>query len=185
MIKIIKNILRPLFIEIEIWNIHIGNALIACLPASPFLNLIKKTILVARGAKIGKRVFIYPGVFIDYPKNMVIGDDAVLSRGVTITTGGGVYIGKRVLIGYSTKILSADHRIPESHKEPIRFSGHIYGKIEIQDDVWICANCVITKGCSVGRGSVIASGGVVTKDIPEFVLAGGVPAKIIKSRSNR
>lgn len=52
----------------------------------------------------------------------------------------------------------------------------------LEDDVWICSNCVITKGCVIGKGSVIAAGSVVTKSVKPYTLAGGVPAKEIKKR---
>jgi acetyltransferase-like isoleucine patch superfamily enzyme len=54
--------------------------------------------------------------------------------------------------------------------------------IVIGNDVWLGSNSVITSGVKIGDGSVIAAGSVVTKDIPEYVIAGGIPAKPIKNR---
>ena len=56
--------------------------------------------------------------------------------------------------------------------------------IEIGNNVWIGANCFITKGINIGNGAVIAANSVITKDIPEFSLAGGNPAKIIRNQVN-
>ena len=182
MIKVIKYVFRFIRTESEAWGNYLGSFLIEFLPASPICNCIKKYVLVFRGAKIGTNVYIYPGVYIDKPNRLVIGDDVVLSRDVIITTSGGVCIGDRVMVGYGSKILSADHAIPQSVEKPIRFSGHVFGPVNIQDDVWICANCVITQGITVGRSSVIAAGAVVIKDVPPHIITGGVPAKIIKSR---
>jgi acyl-[acyl carrier protein]--UDP-N-acetylglucosamine O-acyltransferase len=56
------------------------------------------------------------------------------------------------------------------------------GDITIADDVWIAKDCTILSGVSIGQGSVIAAGAVVTKDIPPYAIAGGVPAKVIKYR---
>lgn len=54
--------------------------------------------------------------------------------------------------------------------------------IVIEEDVWCGANVVILKGVTIGRGSIIAAGSVVTKDIPRYCIAGGIPAKLLKKR---
>ena len=54
--------------------------------------------------------------------------------------------------------------------------------MKIEDDCWIAANTIILAGVTIGRGSVIAAGSVVTKDVPPYSIVGGVPAKVIKSR---
>ena len=98
-----------------------------------------------------------------------------------ITTTGGVEIGERTLIGYRTQIISSDHTIPPIG-EPFPISGDNHKKIVIGKDVWIAANCLITAGVSIGDGAVIGGGSVVTKDVPQNAIVGGVPAKIIKMR---
>lgn len=64
-------------------------------------------------------------------------------------------------------------------KEPEAISK---GNIIIDDDVWIGYRCIILSGVHIGQGAVIAAGAVVTKDIPPYAVAGGVPAKVIKYR---
>ena len=59
------------------------------------------------------------------------------------------------------------------------------GPIILEEDVWVGANSVILGGVTLGRGSIIAAGSVVTKDIPPYSIVGGTPAKIIKSRFNK
>jgi acetyltransferase-like isoleucine patch superfamily enzyme len=151
------------------------------LPRYRFLNVIKGLLLKGMGAKVGKRVVFYPGVWIAPGRNLILGDDVDLAKDVLITTGGGVTIGDRVLVGYRTQILSTNHVIPEN-KEPIFSAGHDKKPIVIEKDVWIGANCIITAGVTIGEGSVIAAGSVVTKDVPPFAIYGGVPAKLIKAR---
>lgn len=154
---------------------------IMSLPRFSFFLFLKKSLLRLMGAKIGKGVIIYPGVWITPGINLVIEDDVDLAKDVIITTRGGVFIGARSLIGYRTQLLSANHSIP--HKgERIPISGDVFKPIRIFNDVWIGANCIITAGVSIGEGAVVAAGSVVTKDVLPNQIVGGVPAKLIKER---
>ena len=133
------------------------------------------------GAKIGRGVVIYPGVWIAPGRNLIIGKKVDLAKDVIITTGGGVNIGDRTLIGYRTQILSSNHIIPPLGQYFLD-SGHEHLPILIGDDVWIGANCIIVAGVSIGDGAVVAAGSVVTKAVPRNAIVGGVPAKVIKFR---
>jgi acetyltransferase-like isoleucine patch superfamily enzyme len=120
-------------------------------------------------------VWIAPG------RNLIIGDDVDLALGVLITTNGGVTIGSRTLIGYRAQIISANHRIPPAHG-PIFGSGHDKKPVNIGADAWIGANVIVMPGVTIGEGAVIAGGSVVTKDIPAYTIAAGVPARPIRLR---
>ena len=151
------------------------------LPRFPFFNSIKSSFLRLMGAKVGKRVVYYSGVWISTGKNLRLGDDVDVAKGVYITTHGGVSIGNRVLIGYRTQIISANHVVP-ANQGRIFNSGHDYKPVLIDDDVWIGANCVICPGVHIGKGAVVGAGSVVTHDVAAFSIVGGVPAKMIKKR---
>jgi acetyltransferase-like isoleucine patch superfamily enzyme len=155
--------------------------IIFALPRYRLFIFLKSSLLKVMGAKIGKNVFIYPGVWITPGRNLVIGDHVDIAKDVIITSAGGVFIGDRTLIGYRTQILSANHSIPPIG-EPFPVSGDSYAAIHIGNDVWIGANCIITAGVTIGEGAVIAGGSVVTKDVPSNAIFGGVPAKLIKMR---
>ena len=151
------------------------------LPRFRLCNSFKSHFLRIHGAKIGRRVVFYPGVFITMGRGarLEIGDEVDLAL---ITAKGGVKIGNRVLIGYRTQILSANHKIPIC-PERIFDAGHICKSVEIADDVWIGANAMILPGVKIGEGAVIAAGAVVTKNVPAYAIVGGVPAKILKMRN--
>lgn len=104
-----------------------------------------------------------------------VGDNLSISHNVTIAAndGGEITIGNNVAIGMNTVLRAANH-------DYIKLVGHIPGKIVIGDNVWIGANCVIVPGVSIGSGSVIGAGSIVTKDIPDNVVAVGNPCKPIK-----
>jgi len=151
------------------------------LPRYRLFIFFKIMLLRIMGAKIGKGVVIYPGVWIAPGRNLILGNHVDLAKDVLITTSGGVVIGDRTLIGYRTQIISSNHTIP-ALGVPFPISGDKHEKIIIGEDVWIGANCIITAGVKIGKGAVIAGGSVVTKDVPENAIFGGVPAKLIKQR---
>jgi acetyltransferase-like isoleucine patch superfamily enzyme len=179
MINFFKKIIYK-FIIIHIFDYF--NFFIRVHKPSKFNNKIKGRFLKIMGATIGKNPVIYQGVWIDNPRKIILGDNVDLSKDVTITTSGEVIIGDNVLIGYGSKILSANHIIPKEKSLPIRLSGHELKQVIIEDDVWICSNVVVIPGVKIGKGSVIAAGAVVTKDVPPYCIYGGVPAKLIKKR---
>jgi len=155
--------------------------LIFSLPRYATICRLKAIVLRLVGAKIGKRVIIYPGVWIAPGRNLIVGDDVDLAKDVLITTTGGVNIGDRTLIGYRTQILSSNHEIPPKGL-PFPISGNVHMPISIANDVWIGAGCIITAGVSIGEGSVVAAGSVVTKNVPPNSIVAGVPAKHIRYR---
>ena len=114
---------------------------------------------------------------------VIIDENVSINSGVMINTdiGGNIHIGRYTLIGPNVVIRSAEHKFSNLDIS-IRNQGHIISNIFIEEDVWICSNCVITSGVTIGRGSVIAAGSVVTKDVAPFSVVGGVPAAIIKRR---
>ena len=156
--------------------------LVFALPRHKLFNFPKRLFLQLLGSKIGKQITFYPGIKLSPGLNLSLGDHVDLAWGVLITSGGGVEIGDRTLVGYGTKILSTNHVIPENHGK-IFSAGHKKEKVTIGKDVWIGANCVIVAGIKVGDGAVIAAGSVVTKDVSPFTIVGGVPAKLIRNRS--
>ena len=157
-------------------------SIVFALPRHKIFNFIKILFLLLGGAKIGKGVTFYPGIKINPGKNIIIGDQVDLAWGVLITTGGGVEIGDRTLVGYHTRILSANHNIPPV-PERIFGAGHSYKRVVIGKDAWIGAGCTILPGVKIGDGAVIASGSVVTKDVESFTIVGGIPASLIKRRT--
>lgn len=93
---------------------------------------------------------------------------------------GNIKIGSNVMIGPKTVIWGRDHGMKRD--KPMKEQEHIKKDINIEDDVWIGANVTILKGVRIRKGAVIGAGSVVTKNIPEFAVAVGNPASVIKYR---
>ena len=95
-----------------------------------------------------------------------------------------VRIGKYTMLAPRVQILGGDHIIDDP-STPIILSGRpIAAATDIGQDVWIGANALIMAGVSIGNGAIVAAGSVVTKDIPEYAIFGGNPAKFIRMRFN-
>ena len=95
-----------------------------------------------------------------------------------------IRIGNDVRIAAHCMMVSANHRFDDPDK-PIRAQGLRYAPIVIEDDVWVASRVNIMAGVTVGRGSVLAAGAVVTKDVPPYSIMAGVPARRIGVRGQR
>lgn len=121
-------------------------------------------------------------------ENLSIGDGTSIPKGSTFyCTDAPLTIGKKVVFGPTPTIITGDHRIDIIGKHIIDVT--VEEKLPendqpvvIEDGVWCGANVTILKGVTIGRGSVIAAGAVVTKSFPPYSIIGGVPAKLIKMR---
>ena len=96
-------------------------------------------------------------------------------------TQGLIKIGNNVRIAPNVMIISANH-VFDNPDIPICQQGMDVKPITIEDDVWVAGRVNIMAGVTIGKGSVIGAGSVVTKDVPPYSVAVGVPAKVIKSR---
>jgi acetyltransferase-like isoleucine patch superfamily enzyme len=109
--------------------------------------------------------------------DVFIGDNCGIGLGNVII--GPVKIGNYVMLAQNIVISGLNHGY-EDVTTPPRTQKVITKQITIEDNVWIGANCVITAGVTIGKHAVIGAGSVVTKDIPQFSVAVGNPARVIK-----
>ena len=163
--------------------------------------LIGKIIIFYR--KVRKRILMYflRPLFRDHGINFIFDPDSHFSFH-TISVGNNVFIGPKaffsspdstitignyVMFGSSVTIVGGDHNTSTigQYMAQVKYKKSDNDlPVYIEDDVWIGACSTILKGIKVGKGSIIAAGSLVTKDIPPYSVVGGVPAKIIKKRFN-
>ena len=110
--------------------------------------------------------------------DVVIGDYTRI--GLHCTVIGPVTIGNHVNLAQGITVSALNHNFEDTRLR-IDEQGVNTSEIVIDDDVWIGANAVITAGVHIGRHTVVAAGAVVTKDVPEYSVVGGVPAKVIRT----
>lgn len=127
--------------------------------------------------KTGEEVWIEQPFRCDYGKNIEVGENFYANFNAVILDVGKVTIGKNVMLAPNVSIYTAGHPIhPES-----RNSGYEYGiEVTIGDNVWVGGSVVINPGVKIGNNVVIGSGSVVTKDIPDNVIAVGNPCRVIR-----
>ena len=137
----------------------------------------------------GKGVYLRPmSSDIKGLYNLSIGEGTSIPKGSTFyCTEAPLTIGRKVIFGPNPTIITGDHRIDmigrymidvtASEKLPENDKA-----VVVEDDVWCGANVTILKGVTIGHGSVVAAGAVVTQSFPPYSIIGGVPAKLIKMR---
>lgn len=107
--------------------------------------------------------------------SLVIGDDTRINTGTLVSATQSITIGSGCRIGNDVLIMDSDF-----HNVDVRDAEPKAGNIVIGDGVWLAARVTVLKGVRIGDGAVIAAGAVVTKDVPAYTLAAGVPARVIR-----
>ncbi len=131
------------------------------------------------GIKIGKGVHIHMGAQFFSLEGIDIGEGTTIGRNVFLDGRDKLTIGKNVDIASDVMIYNSEHDINSDDFHAIS------APVEIGDYVFIGPRVIILPGVKIGKGAVVAAGAVVTKDVADFMIVGGVPAKIIGERKNK
>lgn len=125
----------------------------------------------------GSGLWLQPPFYCDYGTNIILGENVFFNFNCVLLDVAKITVGSRTLFGPNVQVYTATH--PVNYLE--RSSGLEYGKpILIGEDVWIGGNAVICPGVKIGNRSIIGAGSVVTKDVPDDVIAAGNPCRVIK-----
>ena len=131
------------------------------------------------GMNLAPNVRFYQGFHIRNPKGITINDGVSIGPRVVLDGRKGLIIGKNVVIAYEAIIWTLNHDYND-----IYFAGK-GSSVTIGDYAWICCRSIILPGITIGEGAVVASGAIVTKDVPPYTIVGGTPAKIIGYREKK
>jgi maltose O-acetyltransferase len=138
-------------------------------------------VLRALGFRIGRTtLFFGPPTITGYGQaldRLSIGDDCIFNIGVLLNLGESISIGDRVAFGHEVMVLTESHDMGPATR---RAAGLMAKPVRIGDGVWVGARVTILPGVTIGAGAIIAAGSVVSSDVPENVVVGGVPAKVIR-----
>lgn len=128
------------------------------------------------GQKIDETFGLFPPFYTDCGKNIHIGKNVFINAGCKFQDQGGIYIDDNCLIGHNVVLATLNHgMLPDERADLLPKAIHI-GK-----NVWIGSGAIILSGVTIGDNAVIGAGSLVTKDIPENMVAVGSPAKVIRS----
>ncbi len=127
--------------------------------------------------KVGSNCVVEQPLFCTYGYNTTVGDNFFLNVNCKLMDSGKITIGNNVFIAPNVCIITEEHAMDIEQ----RIAGLEYTHpVTIGDNVWICAGALILPGVTIGEGSIIGAGSVVTKDIPSKCLAVGNPCKVIR-----
>ncbi len=159
----------------ELGNINIASSTIIA-PKAILSARYNGKISIGSGGQIhnGAQIIAHKGV-------ITMGDRVTVNAYCTLYGHGNLTIGNNVLIASHCTLIPANHNF-ENTDIPIRDQGETMDGITIEDDVWLGTHVTVLDGVTIGTGSVVAAGSVVTKDVEAYSVMAGVPAKCIKKR---
>lgn len=163
----VKNVLLDFQLMLLRWIGHV-----------PF-HSVRKFYYQFAGVRIGKGSTIHMWANFFYPLNVEIGQDTIIGDHAFLDGRAPLKVGNHVDIASQVLIYNSEHDVHSDDFRPI------VGPVEIGDYVFIGPRAIILPGVKVGKGAVVAAGAVVTEDVPEFAIVGGVPAKVIGERKNK
>lgn len=130
------------------------------------------------GNEVDKSVDVFTPLYINYGKHTKIGKNVFINFDCTFLDLGGITIEDHVLIAPKVSLLSEGHPASPENRHSL-----VVGPIHIKKNAWIGAGAIILPGVTVGENSIVAAGAVVSTNVPDNTIVGGIPAKVIKEIS--
>ena len=161
----------------EVWEIvNQTIALSAKLNSSGNVDDIRAILSEILGQSIDPSTTVLAPFSTNFGKHTTIGKNVFINHGCSFLDLGGITIEDDVLIGPQVKIVTENHPLDPGNRKSLDVKSVHIGK-----NVWLGAGAIILPGVTVGENPIVAAGAVVTKDVPEKTIVGGVPAKHIKN----
>ena len=127
------------------------------------------------GKPVDESFTFFPPFYTDCGKNITVGKHVFLNMGCKFQDQGGIFIGDETLIGHNVVLATLNHAM-----EPEDRATMIPAPIHIGKRVWIGSNATVLPGVTIGDGAIVGAGAVMTKDVPENTVVGGVPARVLR-----
>lgn len=148
-------------------------------------GLALRGIHLGDGVTIGRQASIRPASYYgtDVGEGLSVGAGSAIGAFCWFGASGFVDIGRDVLFGPRVVIVPENH-VHHDLGRTIKEQGVVRGGVVVEDDCWIGTNVTLLSGVRIGRGSIVAAGAVVTRDVPPGAIAGGVPARVLRMRAD-
>lgn len=145
--------------------------------------LSKGGVKIGNNFSIGRNSIIEcTGVLRELGEKLEIGENVGIAANAFIAVRGNVKIGSNTIFGPGVSIHAENHNFSDL-ESPIRLQGATRKGVTIGEDCWIGSKAIILDGVNIGNHVIVAAGAVVNKDVPDYAIVGGVPAKVIKMRN--
>jgi len=128
------------------------------------------------GRAVDESVTVFPPLYADFGKNIVLGRRVFINAGCTFQDQGGVTIGDDSLIGHNVVFATLNHDLDPARRADMHPAPIVVGR-----NVWIGSNATVLPGVSIGDNAVVAAAAVVTKDVPADTVVVGSPARVVRS----
>ncbi len=128
------------------------------------------------GKAVDESFSLFPPFYTDSGKNITLGKGVFINAGCHFQDQGGITIGDHSLIGHNVVLATLNHGFPAADRSSLYPAPITIGK-----NVWVGSNATIVAGVTIGDNAIVAAGAVVTKDVAQNTIVGGVPAKFIRS----
>lgn len=136
----------------------------------------RRFVLRLFGAEVGREVHIYNTATVYYPWNLTIGDWSSIGEEALIYNLGPVTIGDQVTVSQRAHLCAGTHD-PTDPSMPL-----LKPPINVEDQAWVCADAYVGPGVTVGEGAVVGARAVAVKDVDDWTIVGGNPARTLKKR---
>ncbi len=160
------------YLDLKLFKIHLFSL---HLP----LWSVRKFVFKLAGVRIGKGSVIHMGCKFFEPRGVTIGEDTIVGSNAFLDGRAKLTIGNHTDLASEVVIYNSEHDL-ESEDFGAREE-----TVKIGDYVFVGPRAVILPGVKIGKGAVVGAGAVVTKDVPDFAIVGGVPARVIGERKNK
>jgi maltose O-acetyltransferase len=180
---VLRKVIKVLQSEFAQFNFRLWLAMVFLAPIPIYVaSRLRTQVFRMAGFKIGSGTLIFGSPVLTgmgkIQDHLAVGRDTLISWGCYLDLQGTVTIGDRVGFSPQISVLTSSHSIGHPHNRV----GNLEGlPVTIEDGVWLGARCIIMPGVTIHQGAVIAAGAVVTKDVPENTIVGGVPARVIRT----
>lgn len=159
-------------------NVRLGRG--AYLDHGVYLHACPGGISIGRESLVMKNAILHVYNFRDLPHaGISIGARSLVGEGCILRGQGGIAIGDDVYLGTLVQVLAVNHVFHDTTR-PISHQGITATGISIADGAWIGSGAIILDGCRVGRNAVVGAGAVVTRDVPDYCVAVGNPARVVR-----
>lgn len=143
------------------------------------INSVRESLSEIIGKEIDETTIIFPPFHTNFGRFISLGKHVFINHACSFLDMGGITIEDEVLIGPKVNVITENHPFDPSDRKAL-----LTKPVLIKKRAWIGAGATILPGVTIGENAIVAAGAVVSKDVPDNVVVGGVPAKIIKTIDN-